>query len=175
MARTLCALHLLLAAGFWAWAGFLLSRPDDPVRSADAVLVLAGNSRRLPVALELVGSGVAPVLVVSVDTSGRDPGRDRLCATGLDHAELRCLVADPYSTRGEARLLAGLVRERGWETVVVVSSRYHLFRARQIFERCLRGTRLLFHGAPTTFVQKLVAVPLEAVKTVLVHTTRRSC
>ncbi|MFN0156090.1 MAG: YdcF family protein [Gaiella sp.] len=175
MIRFLVALYLLCACCFWAWAGFLLTRPDDTVSAADAVVVLAGNSRRLPTAVELVRNGVAPVLVVSVDTSGRDPARDRLCAEGLAEVEVQCSVAVPYSTRGEARMLARLVRERGWKRVAVVSSRYHLFRARRVLERCLGDTAVLMRGAPTTLLQKAIAVPLEAVKTVLVHTTRRSC
>lgn len=175
MRRLLVVSAALVAVSFAAWTVFVLTRPDDELVRADAVLVLAGNSKRLPVGVELVRQGVAPVLVLSEDTSGRDLARERLCAGGLPRIVVVCRRAVPYSTRGEARLLAALVRERGWRTVVVVTSRYHLLRARRILERCLGATRLLMHGAPTTVVQKATAVPLEAIKLVLASTLRRAC
>ena len=110
---------------------------------ADAVVVLFGGRARLPVGVELVERGVAPVLVVSQgrERSWRSPG---LC----DRRDIRvvCPVADDESTRGEARLIGRLARERGWDSLVVVTSRFHLLRARLLIERCYGG-RLALVGA----------------------------
>ena len=50
-----------------------------------------------------------------------------------------CLEADPGTTRGEAQLLAELVEERGWKSVVVVASTDQVTRARRLIERCWDG------------------------------------
>jgi uncharacterized SAM-binding protein YcdF (DUF218 family) len=170
-------LCLLLLAALYAVGGALfLAREDDRVQQADAVVVLAGSTTRLPVALRLVRDGVAPVLVVSEDPTGRDPARSRLCREGLEDAgvELVCRRAEPFSTRGEARLVGRLAEERGWRRLAVVSSRYHLFRAERIVDRCTDAT-VAMRGAGESVVRNVVAVPLEWAKLALAETLRRGC
>jgi hypothetical protein len=134
-AAVAAAAWLLLAIGLFA-----LYPPDEPGR-ADAVLVLAGSEHRLPVGTELVRRGTAPVLVLSRDPIGRNPPVERRCEGAATQGEglVVCFVPDPYSTRGEARALAALAEERGWDTVVVVTSRFHLLRSRLLVERCYEG------------------------------------
>jgi uncharacterized SAM-binding protein YcdF (DUF218 family) len=143
---------------------------DDPVAKADAIVVLAGSKHRLPVGLRLFERGVAPVLVVSDGLDPRSPRTVRLCRQRTD---VLCPRPDPYSTRGEARLVARLARERGWKSIVVVSSRFHLFRARILFERCYGG-ELAFVGAPSAWWQRPLAVASEWLK-LSVAEARRAC
>ena len=145
---------------------------DDEVATADAVLVLAGQKSRLPVALELVRRGVAPVLVISDGLDPRWPQANRLCSSGGPERVV-CIRPDPYSTRGEARLAARLARERDWDSLVVVSSRFHLLRARMLFERCFDG-ELAFVGAANPGLRLPLALALEWVK-LGVATVRRGC
>ncbi len=133
---------------------------DNEVATADAVVVLAGSRFRLPVGLELVERGVAPVLVISDGLHPRSPRANRLCR---ERARVLCPTPDPYSTRGEARLVARLARERGWDSIVVVSSRFHLFRAHLLFERCYDG-RLAFVGAPSPWWRRPVSIASEWLK-----------
>ncbi|MDH4176862.1 MAG: YdcF family protein [Thermoleophilia bacterium] len=170
---------LLLVAGYAIGGALFLARDDDPVSRADAVVVLAGGDTRLDVGLELVREGVAPVLVVSEDTSGRDGRRVAFCANGgkgakLGKVEVVCRKAAPFSTRGEARLVAGLADKRDWSSLVVVSSRYHLFRAERLFARCT-DAKLALRGAPEEWWRNVLAVPVEWVKLGLAETTRRGC
>ncbi|MBA3787838.1 MAG: YdcF family protein [Actinobacteria bacterium] len=143
---------------------------DDEVATADAIVVLAGSKFRLPVALDLVERGVAPVLVISDGLDPRSPRANRLCRA---RARVLCPVPDPYSTRGEARLVARLAAERGWDSIVVVSSRFHLYRARLLFERCYEG-RLAFVGAPSPWWRKPLSVASEWIK-LGVAGVRRAC
>ena len=143
---------------------------DDEVTKADAVVVLAGSKFRLPVALRLIERGVAPVLVVSDGLDPRSPRTVRLCREG---ANVLCPKPNPYSTRGEAQLVAKLARERGWDSIVVVSSRFHLFRARTLFERCYDG-KLVFVGAPSPWWRRPLSIATEWLK-LGVAEVRRGC
>jgi uncharacterized SAM-binding protein YcdF (DUF218 family) len=173
MRRTLLALAVAGVAVYVAGALLFLSRADDPARRADAIVVLSGGEERLAVGLALFRKNVAPVLVVSNDPSGRDPRRAALCR---HHGAfpILCPQAEPFSTRGEARLIARLARERHWNRVVVVTSRYHLFRAERLVRRCTE-IELVMRGAPDPWWQKAIAVPFEWAKLALAESFRRSC
>jgi uncharacterized SAM-binding protein YcdF (DUF218 family) len=109
---------------------------SDAPGHADVVVVLSGDKKRLAPALELVRRGVAPTLAISsVDRSKHWTQAQELCRTG----EALCFDAVPYSTQGEARTVARLARERHWRSVVVVTSRFHVTRARMLFRRCWKG------------------------------------
>lgn len=145
---------------------------DDRVAKSDAVMVLAGEKRRLSVALELVERGVAPVLVISDGFDPRWTRANRLCRFG-DPARIVCVRPEPFSTRGEARLAFRLARQRGWDSLVVVTSRFHLFRARTLFERCFHG-RLDVVGTPNPRLRLPLAIGLEWAK-LGVTTVGREC
>jgi uncharacterized SAM-binding protein YcdF (DUF218 family) len=176
--RKLLVLAVLLVIVLYAVGAVLFSvQPDDALGggSADAVVVLAGGESRLPVALELAREHVAPVLVVSEDPTGKDELRTSTCATGhVEGAQLVCRTASPYSTRGEARMVAELAERRGWDRIVVVTSRYHLFRAERIIARCT-DTKLVMRGAPDSIGRNLIAIPFEWAKLGLAETFRRGC
>ena len=118
-------------------------------------MVLAGDHLRLGKALELMARQVAPTLVIS---DGRAPGwyrANRLCDGGA-RFRVVCFEPRPYSTRGEARAVARMARRRGWRSVLVVTSRYHVTRARLLFDRCV-AARVWATGS--TYRRSLV--PLE--------------
>ncbi len=94
---------------------------------------------RLDRALDLMGRGVAPVLVIS---HGRDPGwpqANRLCRHGGPGFRVVCFVPKPDSTQGEAETFGRLAAARRWRSVVVVTSTFHVTRARMLFKRCVDG------------------------------------
>jgi uncharacterized SAM-binding protein YcdF (DUF218 family) len=153
---------------------FVLYPEDELPARADAVVVLAGSDSRLPVALRLMEQNVAPVLVVSDPEGRHDEARRTLCAGGAEGFELVCELPDPYSTRGEARLIARLAAERGWDSLVVVTSDFHLFRARRLIERCYHG-ELALHGAPVEWWYWPVAIGTEWAKLAVAETLRRGC
>jgi uncharacterized SAM-binding protein YcdF (DUF218 family) len=135
----------LLGALVAAWlvaTAFLFIWPwTDSPKAADAVVVLSGGrNTRLDPALELVRQGVAPVLVISGAGYDRKWYKARrLCANGARGFRVLCFDPKPYSTRGEARAIAKLASEHGWSKVDVVTSRYHVFRARMLVKRCYHG------------------------------------
>ena len=131
----------------------------DPASRADAVIVLSGSKKRLPVALELMRRDVAPTLVVSHGLEPHNQPSRRVCTTPQAFAVL-CPEPDPFSTRGEARLIGRLAAEHGWSSVVVVTSRFHLLRARLLIERCFGG-RVAMVGAPIDAWRLPLVITLE--------------
>ncbi len=180
MRRLFVALAMLV--GLWLVAVAVLfvwpSANQSPPAHADAVVVLAGGGNsRLDPALKLVQRGIAPVLAIS--SAFKDPKwkkAHRLCrgAYGRTRFRVVCFQAVPYSTRGEARTVARLARELDWRRIVVVTSTYHVTRARMLFRRCYHG-RLWMVGTSAS----LLALPEEWVSEtgkLLVQTTvERSC
>jgi uncharacterized SAM-binding protein YcdF (DUF218 family) len=140
--RLLVALGALLVAWIVATALLFVWPQVDRPGHADAVVVLSGGRNwRLDPALALVRRGVAPLLVIS--GAGFDHGWHKareLCAQPRQRGfRVLCFDPHPYSTRGEARTIARLARARHWRKVDVVTSRYHVFRARVIIRRCYHG------------------------------------
>jgi uncharacterized SAM-binding protein YcdF (DUF218 family) len=161
-------LGLLLLGLAFGWtiaaAALFVWPPRHPASRADAVVVLAGGrGPRLAKGLELVRRGVAPVLVVSDGWSPTWPEANRLCAGRPAPVSVACFHPAPYSTRGEAEAFARLAAQRGWRSVVVVSSRYHLVRARLLFERCYDGT-VETAASQGTLLGRILAAPIETVK-----------
>jgi uncharacterized SAM-binding protein YcdF (DUF218 family) len=138
---------LVAVAGFAAATVFLFVVPDsDPVPArADAIVVLAGGRvERLEKGLQLWHAGVAPTLVIS---DGRAVGwteANRLCR----EAHVLCFRPDPYSTRGEAEWTGRAAARRGWRSVAVVTSTYHVRRSREVFERCFKGSLAVIAARP---------------------------
>ena len=136
MRRALIVLVLLVAAWLVACGVLFLWPREDSAGRADAVVVLAGDaSHRIPRGLELVESGVADRLVLSREPGPRWERWRPLCR----RQSVDCISARPYSTAGEADTVSRLATRRGWRSVVVVTSGYHLYRARMLFRRCLFG------------------------------------
>jgi uncharacterized SAM-binding protein YcdF (DUF218 family) len=119
----------------WSAVLFIWPRENKPGK-ASAVIVLSGaRDTRLAEGLELMRAGAAPTLIIS---DGRAKGwaqANRLCKGKAKFAVV-CFRPKPYSTQGEAETFGRLAKRRGWGSVVVVTSRYHVTRSRILFRRC---------------------------------------
>jgi hypothetical protein len=103
---------------------------------ADAVVLLSGDAARLDGALRLMNQGVAPTLVFvgMPDT----PTVAAIC-DGDRGFEVVCLRPSPDDTRSEAEAVGALAEARRWDALAVVTSRYHIVRARLLLRRCFAG------------------------------------
>lgn len=168
-------LVVVVAYGFGIWL-FLLHPQDRLPPRADAVFVLAGSKKRLPVALTLMRGRLAKTLVVSADDPGNDPARYALCHSAKPRGyKVVCEVATPSSTRGEARLIAALARKNHWLSIAVVTSRYHIFRAHLLIRRCTKVNLAMRATDGDRWWQKALAIPLEYAKLVRAEITQRGC
>lgn len=150
---------------------FVWPETDTPPADADAVVVLSGGrGHRLAEGRKLIAEGVSDTLVIS---DGLDPGwveAARLCET----ERAICFTPDPYSTQGEARWIAQEAKQRGWDSVVVVTSTYHVRRTRMIVERCFDGD-LAVVGAHPPLGNQVIGVAWEWPKSAYYLALNRGC
>lgn len=175
MVKRLVLLVATLVVLAWvaiAAALFVWPHGDQPMK-ADAVFVLSGSRRRLPVGLRLVRERYAPLLVVSRTRPDASNLEQQACAHRVG-VRVLCVQATPYSTQGEAELLARLAASRGWHAVDVVTSRYHVVRARILIRRCYHGA-LRVVGAPASPLELAENAVLETVKLAYHELVHRNC
>jgi uncharacterized SAM-binding protein YcdF (DUF218 family) len=173
--------------GLWQWlavaAGLLAlvvivvvaaawPRDDEPA-DPDAVVVLGGaGPERVELGIELRDRYDAVlVLSSSAINFGREAGVD--CQ---NDPAIRCLYPQPATTLGEARSVAQLADEQGWDHVTVATARFHSTRARVLFRQCL-GDRVSVVGAPPRPGQRRGPVEYlnEFVGTLAAMTYDRAC
>jgi uncharacterized SAM-binding protein YcdF (DUF218 family) len=142
---------------------------------ADAVVVLDGGSgERLDRARALMARGIAPTLAISTGRDGDVDEAGDLC-TKRQQFEVVCFSPRPDSTRGEARALAALARRNGWNDVVLVTSTYHVTRARILVERCFAGRVDVVAASPPRRPLHWVAAVVHEWAGMLETTIRRGC
>jgi hypothetical protein len=171
MRRALLVVVTLLAAWLAGCAFLFLWPSEDSQTKADVVVVLAGDAaHRIPRGLELFQRGAAENLLLSREPGPRWERWRPLCRK----PSVVCFSAEPYSTAGEAGTVARLAARRGWRSITVVTSRYHVFRARMLFRRCL-SARVDAVGADYDRRWLPLILPLETAKLVRAVTTDREC
>lgn len=161
--RVFIVIGLLAALALGAYGftriGPVLTR-EDPLEHVDAILVLAGTKMVRPLeAGDLYLAGYAPVIVMTRDLEESDAfaainrrglpvprdadrAREVLVSMGIPRSAI--VIPDRLhdSTAAEAQTYRELVERNHWRTVIVVTSRFHLGRARFAIERALRGTNV---------------------------------
>jgi uncharacterized SAM-binding protein YcdF (DUF218 family) len=130
---------------------------DEPLRAADALVVLAGpRSVRWLEAVDLYREGLAPTIVISpgiveaAEVELRARGirypsqaeivRDAMVQVGVPASAITTLPASVDNTADEASQTRPLVLARGWTGIIVVTSKYHTRRTRFAFQREFRNT-----------------------------------
>jgi uncharacterized SAM-binding protein YcdF (DUF218 family) len=119
------------AIGFVAFLAQLRSGELKPSANADGIVVLTGGSSRVAEALELLANGFGKRLLISgvhptngaANISRTLPDRQRLldCCVDLDRSAV--------NTRSNAVETRRWVHERGFRSLIVVTSNYHMPRA----------------------------------------------
>jgi len=133
--------------GFVWFAESAARIPAPEATATDAIVVPTGGTNRLAEGLALLSAGRARAVLVSGVDSRVDAARLlELGAPGAD--DLACCVTVGYEaadTRGNAAEAAAWMRERGYASVRLVTSNYHMARSLLEFRRMLPGVRIVAH------------------------------
>lgn len=166
--RCLLGIVALGVVGLTVLVGLLIFAarwlPDsDATHPADAIVVLAGDPRRTLHAADLYRQGVAPLILVSrpvrgirervlndmgIDTPGAEEyDRMILLRKGVPASAIALFGSGSISTFEEARVLRGRYAGQA-SRVLVVTSPYHVRRARAILTSALPDARLSVVATP---------------------------
>jgi uncharacterized SAM-binding protein YcdF (DUF218 family) len=117
--------------GFIGFLSQLRGAEEKPARNADGIVVLTGGSSRVSDAMELLAAGYGKRLLISgvhplnnvSDISRTLPDSHKLlnCCVDLDRSAV--------DTRGNAAETRRWAKERGFKSLIVVTSNYHMPRA----------------------------------------------
>jgi uncharacterized SAM-binding protein YcdF (DUF218 family) len=139
---------LLLVAVLAGLPIYVRPQVDQP-RRADAVLILGGYGYdRYSFGFGLASEGWAPGVAVSNPNGVADPWLTKYCAKPHAKFTLYCFVPDPTTTAGEVQQLRRLADDHGWRTVIVVTFRPHISRARFILQQCFDGDLIMVASPP---------------------------
>ena len=125
------AVVAVIVAGFAGFLFNLRSAEVKPARKADGIVVLTGGSSRVSDAMELLAAGYGKRLLISgvhPTIAAADISRSVQEGQGLFHC---CVDLDhsAVNTRSNALETQRWVRQRGFKSLVVVTSNYHMPRA----------------------------------------------
>lgn len=146
---------LLIAAGTGGYPVYVHPRTDE-LRPADAIFVLGGYGQdRAKFGASLYRQGWAPNLVISNPGGDAVPPRGPAaqwfatwCKSPTYGSDVLgrqpvstkfCPDPRPPTTEGEAAAFSRIAAEKHWHSVIVVTFRPHISRARAIFGRCFDG------------------------------------
>jgi hypothetical protein len=139
MVGGICLLVLFVTWFTLAW--FLVGHPRvDHPSHADAVVILGSpeNNDRIEAAESLLADHVSDQLVISLN-SPLQRHAARTCEHPPAGVTVTCFKPNPSTTQGEAEEVRRLAAQRGWKSIAVVTSTFHVSRARYIFNRCFDG------------------------------------
>ncbi|SMH34776.1 hypothetical protein SAMN06295885_1029 [Rathayibacter oskolensis] len=105
----------------------------DPLERSDVAVVLGpATPERVALAHSLVTDGTVSGIVIS--TVGDEDARPIECRP--PGSGIVCIHAVPFTTRGEADGIRLLASEKGWRSLVVITSTPHISRAKVVFDSC---------------------------------------
>jgi uncharacterized SAM-binding protein YcdF (DUF218 family) len=125
-----------LALGFVAFLSQLRNSETRPERQADGIVVLTGGSSRVSDAMELLAAGYGKRLLISgvhpASTASDISRSDISRAVPQSQTLFTCCVdldRSAVSTRSNASETRRWAHERGFKSLIVVTSNYHMPRA----------------------------------------------
>ena len=119
------------AIGFVGFLSQLRGVEAEPASRADGIVVLTGGSSRVSDAMELLAGGYGKRLLIS-GVHPTNAASDISRSLPDNQSLLRCCVdldRSAVNTRSNAAETRRWVRERGFKSLIVVTSNYHMPRA----------------------------------------------
>lgn len=144
---SLSALAAAVVLGFVAFAVIVMRTPDPTQAKADGIVVLTGGPTRILEGARLLREGHGDRLLIS--GVNRHTGRqDLIRISGLGEQEFNCCVDIGYTaldTIGNADETRSWAEAMRFDTLIVVTSSYHMPRSIAELARELPNTTLIAH------------------------------
>jgi uncharacterized SAM-binding protein YcdF (DUF218 family) len=131
IAAVLAVAFVAAAIGFVGFLSQLRGAETRPARAADGIVVLTGGSSRVSDAMELLADGYGKRLLIS-GVHPTNAASDISRSLTDNQSLLRCCVdldRSAVNTRSNAAETRRWARERGFKSLIVVTSNYHMPRA----------------------------------------------
>jgi uncharacterized SAM-binding protein YcdF (DUF218 family) len=151
IARVISFLVLFYALGFILF-GVTLGRPADADRKTDAAIVITGGAGRIEHGMDVLSDGLTKRLFIA----GADPlvtKNDLIARLGGGGRLIRCCVdlgSESVDTRSNAEETQRWLARHKYKSVRLITSDWHMRRARYEFERVLDRKYELVADAVTT-------------------------
>lgn len=138
----------LLALLGWAWfaASLVTMKPDSPDTKTDAIIVVTGGKKRVEEGVSLLRKGLSGKLFIS----GVNPHTRLEDLPGGQNAP--CCITLGYraeDTIGNADEVKGWAQANKIRSIRLVTSNYHMARAKLEFDRALPGLTIYKHPVPS--------------------------
>ena len=131
VAVVLAIVFITAAIGFVGFLSQLRGSETKPDRRADGIVVLTGGSSRVSDAMELLAAGYGKRLLIS-GVRPTNAASDISRSLSDNQSLLNCCVdldRSAVNTRSNAAETRRWVHERGFRSLIVVTSNYHMPRA----------------------------------------------
>ena len=132
LVAVLAAAFVGAAVGFVGFLSQLRGAESQPAQTADGIVVLTGGSSRVSDAMELLAAGFGKRLLISGVHPTNDVSDISRSLPDNNQALLGCCVdldRSAVNTRSNAAETRRWAHERGFKSLIVVTSNYHMPRA----------------------------------------------
>ena len=139
---------VIFFAGFLLFASAIPHEEEEFRRFADGIVALTGGASRIADAVELLAAGRGKRLLISGVNPSTTPGELIRLTPELEKLFACCvdLGHQALNTTGNAMEIAQWTREHQFHSIIVVTSAWHMPRARVELERELAGVELIPHA-----------------------------
>jgi hypothetical protein len=138
----------------------------------DAIIELAGPGDRDAVTMALAEQHLAPVVIQS--TLARDVTAAENCLPPVPGVSIECFTPVPPTTRGEARYIGEQAAALHWNSVIIVTTPDHAWRAQLRVQRCFPG-QVYVATSPLPKWDWLRQIPYQWAATVKAELFQRDC
>jgi uncharacterized SAM-binding protein YcdF (DUF218 family) len=132
LVAVLAAAFVGAAVGFVGFLSQLRGAESEPAQTADGIVVLTGGSSRVSDAMELLAAGFGKRLLISGVHPTNDVSDISRSLPDNNQSLLGCCVdldRSAVNTRSNAAETRRWAHERGFKSLIVVTSNYHMPRA----------------------------------------------
>ena len=128
--------------------------PSDQLSKADAIVVVSGSNERFTHALSLYKEGFAPKLIFSGaasegPTSNAKAWKIAAIKEGVPEADI-ITEEKATNTYENAAFSKGIILDKKFKQIILVSSPYHQRRAYESFKKVLKEYDVVIQNSPAT-------------------------